>query len=413
MRRLPFPHAVRFQYRVQARPSSPPNLRVPTTARRRPDDGEMSGGRAFVSTAVQLRLPSTIVSCLLPTCSCAGAKFPPQMRAPWASSRLRPLSTTIAPASAARASGDGGGGKPGSGKTPPAPRKLKAAAGASDDGSERENAGRILRTLAAHLWPSKEMQPDHAAIKARVALSLGLLVGAKLITIQVPFIFKHLVDGLTAVSPQIAESRVADMAAAAGAATTDPMVAVPVALVLGYGVARSTAAGFQELRNAVFATVAQQAIRRVAVSVFEHLHQLDLSYHLQKNTGALSRIIDRGGRSIQFTLSSMVFNVFPTLLEISLVSGIVATQASWKYSMVCFGTIGAYVAYTLAITQWRTQFRKAMIKLENEAGAKVNDSLVNYETVKYFNNEAHESSRYDESMAGYQRAALKTQTSLR
>jgi ATP-binding cassette, subfamily B (MDR/TAP), member 7 len=244
-------------------------------------------------------------------------------------------------------------------KPPPAAAAAKAA-----ERDERENTVRILRALSAHIWPSKEVCKDHVFVKTRVGLSLGLLVAAKVITIQVPFIFKNLVDQLNAIDPS-----------AAATAATDPYVAVPVGLVLGYGLARSTASGFQELRNAVFATVAQRAIRRVSRDVFAHIHKLDMQYHLMKNTGALSRTIDRGGRSIQYTLSSMVFNVVPMLLEITLVSGILATQASWHYSAVCFATIGSYSAYTIGVTQWRTKFRKAMIQLENEASAKVHQLL--------------------------------------
>ncbi|KAG5183176.1 iron-sulfur clusters transporter atm1, mitochondrial precursor [Tribonema minus] len=270
-----------------------------------------------------------------------------------------------------------------------------------DQKGEREVALRILKTLSAHIWPSKEVTKDHVSIKARVGISLTLLVASKLVTIQVPFIFKNLVDNLNSVDP-----------AATAAVAADPWTAVPIALVLGYGLARSTASGFQELRTTIFATVAQRAIRRVSRDIFMHIHALDLQFHLAKNTGVLTRTIDRGGRSIQYTLNSMVFNVVPMVLEIGLVSGILLSQASWHYSAVCFGTIGAYAAYTVAVTQWRTKFRKDMIRLENEASAKVTDSLVNYETVKFFNNEEHEANRYDKSLEGYQHAALKTGTSL-
>ncbi|CAN0491884.1 unnamed protein product, partial [Ectocarpus sp. 12 AP-2014] len=232
---------------------------------------------------------------------------------------------------------------------------------------------------------------DHVSIKARVVGSLALLLGAKLVTIQVPFIFKGLVDTLGETSRAAAEAAAATGdAVVAGGVSPEAAVAVPMSMVLGYGIARSTASGAQELRNVVFAVVAQRAIRRVGRDVFEHLHDLGLKYHLEKNTGTVSRIIDRGG----------------------LVSGILASQASWKYSAVCCSTIVTYSAYTFGITQWRTKFRKQMIAQENEASAKVTDSLVNYETVKYFNNEAHEASRYDESLKGFQEASVKTQTSL-
>ncbi|CAN0216583.1 unnamed protein product, partial [Ectocarpus fasciculatus] len=262
----------------------------------------------------------------------------------------------------------------------------------AEEASERDNAKRILRTLATHLWPSKELQADHLSIKARVVGSLALMLSAKLATIQVPFIFKGLVDtlGETSQAATAAAAAATGDAVVAGGVSPEAAVAVPVSMVLGYGIARSTASGAQELRNVVFAVVAQRAIRRVGRDIFEHLHDLGLKYHLEKNTGTVSRIIDRGG----------------------LVSGILASQASWKYSAVCCSTIVTYSAYTFGITQWRTKFRKQMIAQENEASAKVNDSLVNYETVKYFNNEDHEATRYDESLKGFQEASVKTQTSL-
>lgn len=167
-----------------------------------------------------------------------------------------------------------------------------------------------------------------------------------------------------------------------------------------------------EARNAVFATVAQRAIRRVARQVFEHLHNLDLRFHLNRQTGALSRVIDRGSRSINFVLSAMVFNVVPTFLEIGLVSGILANKFGGAYAGVVLATIATYSAFTIGITQWRTQFRRDMNKLENEASNMAIDSLINYETVKYFNNEQFEADRYDKSLAGYQLASLRTQTSL-
>ncbi len=241
---------------------------------------------------------------------------------------------------------------------------------------ERRESIRILKTLKTHLWPSKGTA-NAAQIKTRISISLSLMLAAKLISIRVPFILKDMVDTLTPVASEM-EPGVTFATAA------------PVSLVLSYGMARATAAGAQELRNVVFSTVANQAIQRVAMSVFNHLHNMDLMYHQTTNVGVVTRVIDRGGRSIQYVLSSMVFNVVPTLLEISLVCGILAHTANWQYSSVCFGTIGAYAAYTIGITQWRTQFRKAMLARENEASAQITDSLINYETVKYFQGEKHE-----------------------
>lgn len=253
----------------------------------------------------------------------------------------------------------------------------------------RHVAGCANRTMAAHVWPQ-----GHTDLKVRVVAALGLLVTSKLVNIQVPFLFKGIVDDLNT----------ADVATVA--------LAVPMGMLISYGVARSTAAGAQELRNAIFATVAQKAIRQVARDVFVHLHNLDLTFHLNRQTGALSRVIDRGGRSIDFVLRAMVFNVVPTIFEIVLVASILGNKFGTPYALVTVGTLAAYTTFTIGITSWRTKFRKDMNRLENEASSQAVDSLINYETVKYFNNEEFEANRYDVSLGGYQQAALKTQTSL-
>jgi len=248
--------------------------------------------------------------------------------------------------------------------------------GAKED--ERARNVRILKTLGQHLWPSTALHHDAASLKARVVLSMGLLISSKLITIQVPFLFKNIVDQLN----------MAPDAFLTGAA------AVPLSLLVGYGLARTTATAFQELRNSVFATVAQKAIRKVSRDVFVHLHDLELDYHLNRSTGAVSRVIDRGGRSINFVLSAMLFNIVPTALEMSLVAYILSVQCGWKHACVALGTVGTYTVFTVLITQWRTKFRKDMVRIENEASGKAVDSLLNYETVKYFGNEEHEANRY-------------------
>ncbi len=245
---------------------------------------------------------------------------------------------------------------------------------------ERGESIRIFKTLKTHVWPSKGTT-NATQIKTRIGLSLSLMLAAKLISIRVPFIFKDMVDTLT---PAVSEMEPGIICA----------TAAPLSLVLAYGMARATAVGAQELRNVVFSTVANQAIQRVAMSVFNHLHNMDVTYHQTTNVGIVTRVIDRGGRSIQYVLSSMVFNVVPTFLEIGLVCGILAYTANWQYSSVCFGTIGAYTAYTIGVTQWRTQFRKTMLTRENEASAQITDSLLNYETVKYFQGEKHEVRRW-------------------
>ena len=255
-------------------------------------------------------------------------------------------------------------------------------------------AKQIITVLLRSLWPEGKTN-----LKVRVLVAIGLLVGAKLVNIQVPFFFKNIVDTMTDLGKDISKQDVA-------------MVAVPLAMIIGYGVARSTAAAFQELRNAIFATVAQQAIRKLARRVFEHLHKLDLGFHLNRQTGALSRVIDRGSRSINFVLNSLVFNIVPTVLEIGLVTGILTAKFGVEYGIATLATLSVYVGYTVSITQWRTQFRRDMNELENRASSKAVDSLINYETVKYFNNEEYEANEYDKSLKGYQQASLKTQTSL-
>jgi ATP-binding cassette, subfamily B (MDR/TAP), member 7 len=263
---------------------------------------------------------------------------------------------------------------------------------------------RIFHTLSAHVWPSDDSS-ESRLVKRRVLGSVGLMVAGKAVTIQVPYIFKNLVDSIP-------------LDAAAALATTSSEVAsssagVPiVALLLGYGMSRAAAVGFSEYRNAVFAHVAQEAIRKVGRNVFDHVHTLDLNFHLSKNTGQVSRVLDRGNRSISFILNAMVFNVVPTALEVGLVTSLVGYQFGSAHAGVVLGTLVAYTGFTVGITSWRTQFRRDMNRLENRASAHVVDSLINYETVQYFNNLQHEGERYEKSLSGYQQSALQAQTSL-
>lgn len=260
------------------------------------------------------------------------------------------------------------------------------------------NSHKIIKTLLLYVWPAG--QP---ALRARVAAALALLVGAKLINVQVPFLFKQIADTMGAeVGEHVSHA----------AAHPDLMAAIPLSLLLGYGIARSTAAGFAELRNAIFASVAQRAIRLVSRDVFRHLLQLDLKFHLDRQTGAVTRVMDRGSRSINFVLTSLVFNVVPTALEILLVTGVFAVQCGWEYAATTLLTLVAYVAYTVRITTWRTGIRKELNKLENEASSTAVDSLLNYESVKYFNNEEAEVDKYDRALAGLDKASLRTQNSL-
>ncbi|XP_045584982.1 iron-sulfur clusters transporter ABCB7, mitochondrial isoform X2 [Procambarus clarkii] len=262
----------------------------------------------------------------------------------------------------------------------------------------KEVTGReMLGALASHVWPK-----ESPAVKARVMTALGLLVTAKLVNVQVPFIFKDAINYLNEYTGDVL-------------AMTDPSSTVAttaISLMIGYGIARTGAAGFNELRNAVFAKVAQDSIRKIARNVFLHLHSLDLNFHLNRQTGALSKAIDRGSRGINFVMSALVFNVVPTIFEVSLVSGILAYKCGWEFAAVTVMSIAAYAAFTLSITQWRTHFRVQMNKAENEAGNRAIDSLINYETVKYFGNENYEADQYDKYLKKYERASLKTATSL-
>eukprot|EP00547_Thalassionema_nitzschioides_P005017 CAMPEP_0194206646 /NCGR_PEP_ID=MMETSP0156-20130528/5607_1 /TAXON_ID=33649 /ORGANISM="Thalassionema nitzschioides, Strain L26-B" /LENGTH=573 /DNA_ID=CAMNT_0038933211 /DNA_START=280 /DNA_END=2001 /DNA_ORIENTATION=- len=232
-----------------------------------------------------------------------------------------------------------------------------------------------------------------------VLLSLGLMVSGKLVTIQVPYLFKHLVDSMPTQAMVLENPELA-------------MSGFPLAMVLGYGISRATASGLNEYRNAVFANVAQDAIRKVGRKVFDHVHKLDMQFHLSRNTGQLSRILDRANRSISFTLNAMVFNIVPTTLEVSIVSGLLAYHFGPAHASVVLATIAAYTGFTVGVTTWRTQFRRDMNRLENEASGRVVDSLLNYETVQYFNNTLHEGQRYEKSLRGYQGAALQAQQSL-
>nr|XP_055034202.1 iron-sulfur clusters transporter ABCB7, mitochondrial [Misgurnus anguillicaudatus] len=259
------------------------------------------------------------------------------------------------------------------------------------------NSSKILKAMFTYVWPK-----DRPDLRARVVISLSLLAGAKMTNVTVPFMFKYAVDNLNQMSGHMlnlsdAPNTVATMA---------------TAILIGYGLSRAGAALFNELRNAVFGKVAQSSIRRIAKNVFLHLHNLDLGFHLSRQTGALSKAIDRGTRGISFVLSALVFNLGPTFFEMFLVSSILYYKCGGQFAMVTLGTLSAYTAFTVAVTQWRTRFRIEMNKADNEAGNAAIDSLLNYETVKYFNNEKYEAERYDSYLKVYESSSLKTTSTL-
>ncbi|CAG0883804.1 unnamed protein product [Cyprideis torosa] len=258
----------------------------------------------------------------------------------------------------------------------------------------------IISQMWKHIWPKGRW--DH---RSRVLTSLGLLVVGKVMNIQVPYIFKHGVDGL---NEFLRENAGLDIVADG----TTTGVAFIYATMLAYGAARIGAIGFQELRNSVFAKVAQDSIRQVALEVFRHLHRMDMEFHLSRQTGAVTKAIDRGSRGINFILSALVFNVVPTIFEVGLVTFLLWASCGPEFSAIVVGCISLYTAFTLLITKWRTKFRIQMNQAESVAGNQCIDSLINYETVKYFNNEEYEASRYNRVLIEYEKAALKTTTSL-
>jgi ATP-binding cassette subfamily B protein len=250
------------------------------------------------------------------------------------------------------------------------------------------NQLRTLREMLPYLWPAGE-----PGLRRRVVLAMVLLAGAKATTVTVPIILRDAVDALSLPAGEI-------------------VLTLPIALLLAYGAARILARGFGELRDAVFAKVAQHAIRLVALRTFRHLHALSLRFHLERQTGGLSRVIERGTKGIEFLLSFVLFNVLPTLLEILLVAVILWALFDWRFTAVTLLTIVAYVWFTFTATERRIRYRRQMNQADTEANTKAVDSLLNFETVKYFGNEAHEAGRFDLALADYQKAAVRTRTSL-
>ncbi|WP_114111324.1 ABC transporter ATP-binding protein/permease [Thalassospira xiamenensis] len=255
----------------------------------------------------------------------------------------------------------------------------------------------VVKTFLPYLWPRGEFE-----LKTRVVIALLFLVGAKIANVYVPVLYKYAVDALGGGKAGNGS---------AGADTTS-LIVVPVGMIVAYGLVRVLSSAFGELRDAVFAKVAQRAIRTSALGVFEHLHALSLRFHLDRQMGGLSRAIERGVKGIEFLLSFMLFNILPTLLEIFMVSGILWVLYDFWFALITFVTIVIYIAFTLIVTEWRMKFRREMNQRDDEANTKAIDSLINYETVKYFNNEDHESRRYDNALRGYETAAVKSQESL-
>ncbi|WP_299616362.1 ABC transporter ATP-binding protein/permease [Pelagibius sp.] len=248
---------------------------------------------------------------------------------------------------------------------------------------------KVLTNLLPYLWPR-----GRTDLKTRVVAALALLVCAKIATVTVPLVLREAVDALT----------VADGA--------NLILVLPLGLLLAYGLVRVAALAFGELRDSLFARVAQNAVRRVALATFRHMHALSLRFHLERQTGGLSRAIDRGTKGIEFLLFFTAFSVIPTLIEIVLACGILWVLFDWRFAVIPLVTITVFVIFTFKVTEWRIEIRKRMNDADNDANTKAIDSLLNFETVKYFGNEDHESRRYDVALAGYEEASIRSRTSL-
>ena len=261
------------------------------------------------------------------------------------------------------------------------------------DNKSKENNIKIIKKLTPHLWPV-----DNANIKIRVSLALLCLVIAKVSTVGTPLFMIWAVDSLSGeINPR------------------DPKFLLgigSIGLVISYGVMRTFSVAFNELRDAIFAMVGQRALRRLALETFSHIHTLSLRFHMERKTGALNRIIDRGVKGVDFLLRFMLFSILPLMLELLFVGILLTVRYSWTYAVIVALTILFYVFFTLKVTDWRVSIRKRMNARDNEANQKSIDSLLNYETVKFFSAESREKERYDNSMRDYEKAAVQTGVSL-
>ena len=242
-----------------------------------------------------------------------------------------------------------------------------------------------LKTLVPYLW----------AYKWRVLFALICLIGAKVANVGVPLVLKQLIDGLT-ITP----------------AHPATLLALPASILIAYGLLRLSTTIFTELREFFFAKVTQRAVRTIALKVFRHLHALSLRFHLNRQTGGITRDIERGTRGISSLVSYTLFSILPTLVEITLVLGYLMAQYDKWFSIITVVALVTYISFTVLVTEWRTHFRRTMNELDSKANTKAIDSLLNYETVKYFGNEEYEAQRYDEGLKRFETAAVKSQTSL-
>eukprot|EP01036_Dinobryon_divergens_P047866 gene47866-64214_t len=242
-----------------------------------------------------------------------------------------------------------------------------------------------LKRLFPYLW-------DY---KWRVLAALTFMVGAKLGNVGVPLLLKNLVDTMN-IKP----------------GDTQALLVVPGALLLGYGLLRLSTSLFTELRELVFAKATEGASRKISLQVFRHLHALSLRFHLERQTGGMTRDIERGTRGVQSLISYSLYSIIPTLIEVGLVLSILAVKFDVWFAWITLAALACYVTFTVTVTEWRSKFRKQMNELDSSANSRAIDSLLNYETVKYFNNEDFEARRYDENLERYRKAAIKSQRTL-
>ncbi len=240
---------------------------------------------------------------------------------------------------------------------------------------------RSIGRLFPYLWE----------FRGRVLLALTLLIGAKLAAVAVPLVLKEIIDALDRPRPELV---------------------LPLALILGYGLLRFSSTTFSDLRDVIFAKVTQRAVRRISMAVLQHLHALSLRFHLERQTGGITRDIERGARAVSSLVGFLLFRIAPTILEILMVAGIMFVKLDWVFGVITLITLAAYIGFTVTITEWRTQFVRRANTLDSEAYGRAIDSLLNYETVKYFGNEKYEAERYDKSLIEWERMALKSQRSL-
>src|ERR1700761_2395359 len=258
-----------------------------------------------------------------------------------------------------------------------------------------------LTGTLAHLWPY--IWPgDRTDLKMRVVWSVVLLLVAKVATLAVPFTFKWAIDALTGAGTAPVQS----------SNWTLWLIASPLLMTLGYGAVRVLMAVLTQWRDGIFAKVAMHAVRKLAYRTFVHMHELSLRFHLERKTGGLTRVLERGRLGIEVIVRMVILQLAPTVVEVSLLMGVLLWQFDWRYVLVTMITVVIFMYYTYIATEWRIEIRRRMNDSDTEANTKAIDSLLNYETVKYFGAEAREAARYDRSMERYERASVKTYTSL-